>query len=198
MEILGVKIEELRFDSMGSWPLSARNVVCSVVSILTLTLGYFVQISEKMNMLDASTKRVVSLSATFLDTHRKVSNLEAYRIEVDDVKKKLEELTSLLPPSSEMAEVLGELSKEAVNNGLDFIGVKPGSPATKLFYNIDPIDFTLAGNYLGLGQFVSNIASMPRIVTLHDFIIQNNKNGSGLTMSVTAKTYWASLAGRGG
>lgn len=191
MEISKINFEELRFDNIGNWPIFPKRIVIGIASLVTFCLGYWVDLSDKIEAVDSSARRVVTLSALFIDTHRQVSNLDAFRGEVDKIEGQLNKLTALLPAHAEPATVLEEISERASESEVQFLSIKPGELVNKGFYQESSTQFALAGTYNALGGFVSSISTMDRIITLHDFSIGAGKNGRMLSMNVLAKTYWA-------
>ena len=197
MEIPKINFEELRFDNIGNWPIFPKRIVIGIVSLLTFSLGYVIDLSEKIDNVDSSTKRVITLSGLFIDTHRQVSNIDSVRDEVNRIQDQLTKLTSLLPSSSESARVLEDISQKATESDVQFVSIKPGKEENKGFYQESSTEFRLLGTYNALGGFVSSISSMNRIITLHDFAISVGKNRRSLTMDVLSKTYWAVPLGKG-
>lgn len=193
MEIAGVKIDELEFEEIGSWPTVLRWVVIGFACGITITLGYMLDWSDKIVILSAAHDKEATIRSLFLETQQEVVNLEAYKTEVREVEKNLTKLTEQLPQKNEQAGLLEDISQQAVSNGLQLVTIKPGKEENKGFYQEDPIELTVTGNSNGFGAFVSKISNMNRIVTLHDFSIKKNDTGGKgpFMMVVVAKTYWA-------
>lgn len=156
-------------------------------------LGYLLQLSDKIDELNSVNDKLAAVKASFVDTQQKVANLDAYKKEVKVVEEELNKLTEQLPPSNEQAGLLEDVSQQASTNGLQFVSIKPGAPENKGFYEENPMELVLSGEYDGFGEFVSNLSNMSRIVTLHDFTLKKNStSGKGfLMLTVNAKTYWA-------
>ena len=196
MEIAGVELDELEFDSIGSWPKQLRAAVIAGVCLVTLVLGYSFELGDLLDQLNDLSGKLTQAKDNFVDTQQKVANLDAYKKEVKIVEDELGKLTEQLPQSNEQAGLLEDISQQASSCGLQFVTIKPKGQENKGFYQESPIELTFSGDYVGFGEFASNVSNMPRIVTLHDFTIQkNDTTGKGpLVMIVTAKTYWASGA----
>ena len=193
MEIAGIRVDELDFEDIGSWPLILRCLVIATVCGLTIFLGYLLGWSDKIEALSAAQEKETAARVVFSDTQGQVANLEAYKSDVKEVEKKLNKLTEQLPSKNEEAGLLEDISEEAVSNGLQLVTIKPGKSENKGFYQENPIELTVTGNANGFGLFVSKVSNMSRIVTFHDFSIEkNNTGGKGaLMMVLVAKTYWA-------
>lgn len=193
MEISGIKIDELEFEEIGSWPLVLRWVAVGIACVITLALGYMLDWSDKIVVLSAAYDKEASIKTLFLETQQQVINLDVYKAEVKEVEKNLTKLTEQLPQKNEQAGLLEDISQQAASNGLQLVTIKPGKEENKGFYQEDPIELTVTGNSNGFGAFVSKISNMNRIVTLHDFSIKKNDTGGKgpFMMVVVAKTYWA-------
>ena len=184
--------KELQIRNIGSWPLFLRKIVLGFCSILVFAGGYWLDLNQAIADLEISKQKVFDLSGHYIDTHRQVSNIESYREEIDKIKDKLHNLTALLPLHSEASGLLGEISQRATYSGVQFVAIKPGEEQDLDFYKQSLTQFTISGSYNSLGGFVSSVAAMPRLVTLHDFSIKSGKTNMGLTMDLVAKSYWLS------
>lgn len=193
MEIAGVKVDELDFEDIGSWPVILRWIVIVFVCGITIFLGYLLNWSDKIVSLSTAQDKEAAIRILFSDTQRQVANLETYKSEVKEVEKNLNKLTEELPSKNEQAGLLEDISQEAVSNGLQLVTIRPGKQENKGFYQENPIELTVTGNANGFGAFVSKVSNMNRIVTFHEFsITKNDTGGKGpLMMVVVAKTYWA-------
>lgn len=193
MEIAGIKIDELDFEDIGSWPTILRWILIAFACGITIFLGYLLDWSDKIVSLSAAQDKEAAIKILFSDTQLQVANLETYKSEVKEVEKNLNKLTEQLPSKNEEAGLLEDISQEAVSNGLQLVTIRPGKQENKGFYQENPIELTLTGNANGFGAFVSKVSNMNRIVTFHEFSIKKNDTGGkgALMMVVVAKTYWA-------
>lgn len=192
MEISGVRLDELEFEDIGSWPKILQWIFIACVCGATIFLGYILGWSDKIVSLNSAQEKVAAAKILFSDTQLQVANLDAYKAEVKEVEKNLNKLTEQLPSKNEEAGLLEDISQEAVSNGLQLVTIKPGQQENKGFYHENPIELTVTGNANGFGAFVSKVSNMNRIVTFHDFSIKKNDTGGkgALMMVVIAKTYW--------
>jgi type IV pilus assembly protein PilO len=198
VEIAGVELSELEYDNIGNWPGFLRAVVIVVTCLVVLVLGYLLYLGDKVDALSSASSKMETLSQSFVTTQHQVANLEVYKKEVKIVQEQLDKMTEQLPQSNEESGLLRDISQQAVSSGLQIISIKPGKSVNKGFYEENPIELTLTGNYSNFGDFASNISDMARIVTLHGFAISRNiapnasvSTGTGfLKMVVDAKTYW--------
>jgi type IV pilus assembly protein PilO len=197
MQIGGVEVESLQFENVGSWPKSLRVIIFIVVFIVALVIGYFFDLSDLSDTFNASRDDRLKLQANYARIYHQAINLDAYRKQVEEVKAQLELITQQLPTSSEEALLLDELSSQASSSGLQFRSIKPLGEQRKGFYVEEPFEISMLGNFNSFGEFVSNLSSLRRIVTLHDFSIKDLSKGQGnLDITVVAKTYWISEEGR--
>jgi len=192
VEIAGVELSELEYDNIGNWPGFLRALVIVVACMVVLMLGYLLYLGDKVDALSSASSKMETLSQSFVTTQHQVANLEVYKKEVKIVQEQLDKMTEQLPQSNEESGLLRDISQQAVSSGLQIISIKPDISINKGFYEENPIELTLTGNYSNFGDFVSNISDMARIVTLHGFTITRNTTGGAgfLKMVVNAKTYW--------
>lgn len=190
MEIAGVDLSTLEFETIGSWPLWLRNIILVCVFLVLLMLGFMFDVSDKMDALENITVERKKLQENFTVLHHQAVNLDAYRTQVNTVKNTLSEVTKQLPSDNEEAQMLEEISQKAIASGLHFRSIKPGPAENKGFYSEQQFEMSLLGSYHGFGQFVSLLSSMPRIVTIHDFNIQKTGAGDKLDITVFVKVYW--------
>lgn len=186
-------LNELDFEDIGSWPASAKGLVICVVSLCVLFLGYWFHIKLKLEELDSVTKEEANLKLTFESKQDKAANLDAYKKQMETMKASFGALLRQLPEKTEVPGLLEDISHQGLAAGLEFRSIRLQPEQNIDFYVELPIEISVIGNYHQLAEFVSNVASLPRIVTLHDFIIKNANNndqsGNLLLMNVTAKTY---------
>lgn len=186
-EIKNFDFSELTVENIGSWPSAIKGLVLVVVFVLCLLAGYFFLIAEKKEALTFVENKELELKKTYENRAFKAANLEKYRQQMIEMEQSFEAMLSQLPTDTEVPGLLEDITERGVINGLDIKSIKL-QPERKLEYYVElPIAIEVVGSYHDLASFVSGIASLPRIVTLHDFVIK--KNGSQLKMNITAKTY---------
>jgi type IV pilus assembly protein PilO len=199
-------LEQLRqLDSrdIGRWPFLFRALGVALVFLVTtgLLIYYFVNRGNLEDLRKAEAEQT-SLWQTFDEKQRKAANLEAYRQQLAEIERTFGAMLRQLPGKTEVPSLLVDISQTGLAAGLQEQLFQPGSEARKDFYAELPIKIQLSGGYHEFGQFVSGIAALPRIVTLHDIEIthgaaQQRASGRGrapapndqLTLSLTAKTY---------
>ena len=177
--------------NMGSWPLPIRIATLVGLYVAILIAGYFLIIQDQRDEYGKLQDKEVSLKSDFENKALEAANLDIYKKQLDDMEASFGTMLRQLPGQTEIPSLLQDISQAAQVDGLKQDLFRPGSEAPKDFYSEKPIDLTLEGGYHQFGKFVSDVATLPRIVTLHNI---NIKPGSGagtdnLIMTLTAKTY---------
>src|SRR5688572_19508442 len=185
-------IKSLDPNDPGRWPLPVR-VGCVALCFVLLAAGsfwYFVW-SDQKPKLDAAAAEEQTLRGTFKTKHSKAVNLEVYQQQLADIERSFGALLRQLPGKTEVQSLLIDISQVGVGAGLEEKLFQPANEIAKDFYAELPIKIRLTGSYHQMGEFVSGIAALPRIVTLHDITIKpENKDAyDNLTVELTAKTF---------
>lgn len=182
-----IDFNDLDFENIGSWPLVARGIVWALVFIGCLVAGYYLRIEDKLVSLDKVTKQEVALKQEFERKAFKAANLPALRKQMAEIEESFGALLNQLPTDTEVPGLLEDITEKAVFNGLEISSIKLQGERKQEFFVELPISIDVKGSYHDLGGFVSGIAGLSRIVTLHDYSIKSG-NG-GLSMKIQAKTY---------
>lgn len=172
----------------GLWPIAPRAAVATAVLITVVALGWFLQWDGQMQAIEAGQAEEVKLRAEYKGKLQQAVNLEALKEQRKLVQQYVATMEKQLPSQAEMAALLADINQAGLGRGLQFDSFKPGLPAVKDYYAELPITIKIQGSYHDLGQFVSDIAKLPRIVTLNNLGITALKDG-GLSLDVTAKTF---------
>ena len=181
-------LNNIDWENMGSWPLPGKIVFCSILFVLVLVGGYFYFIAEDVDALNAAKQREVTLKQDFENKAFRVANLDAYRTQLVEMEETFGSLLQQLPRDTEVPGLIDDISAAALSAGLSLNIIDPRPVTRTEFYNELPINIEVTGAYHEMGSFVSAVASLPRIVTLHDFSIDKAPAGS-LLMKIQAKTY---------
>lgn len=183
-------LSELDFNESGEWPLPIKVVAILILCVLLWAATYWFVIKEKQEALVTLERKEQTLKSEFEAKQVKASNLEAYKEQMKEIKTSFSSMLQQLPRESEVADLLIDISRTGLINGLEFQLFQPGGEYPVDFYAELPIEMVVVGTYHQLGSFASGIAALPRIVTLHDFSMQPMKSGEEqMTMKITAKTY---------
>ena len=189
-------LEELRAldpKDVGRWPLMFRAAAIGILFVaLAGTFIYLWPIRTQLPELELARKDEQNLRQTFDDKQRKAANLDAYKGQLKEMERSFGAMLRQLPGRTEVPNLLVDISQTGLAAGLKEKLFQPDPEVRKDFYAELPIKIRLTGSYHQFGSFVSGIAALPRIVTLHDItIVPETKDGNPdrLTLDVTAKTY---------
>jgi type IV pilus assembly protein PilO len=188
-------IDDLRAldtNDPGRWPLPFRAAAVAIAFVAVIAIGiyYFVWLDDKPN-LDREKRKETELRAAFEDRQRKAANFDSYRTQLAEIERDFGAMLRQLPGKTEVPNLLVDISQTGLGAGLEEKLFQPTGEVQKDFYAELPIKLRYTGSYHELGKFVSGIAALPRIVTLHDIDIKPAEKDSttSLTLDVTAKTY---------
>ncbi len=183
------ELNELDFQDMGNWPMPAKALGVAVMCIVILFAGYWFDTKDQLSELERAEQQERKLKAQFKSNAKKAANIVLYKQQMVDMKQSFGAMLKQLPSETEVAELLVDVSQTGLASGLEFDLFKVDSEVPLEFYAELPIRIRVTGNYHEFGSFVSGVAALPRIVTLHDFSISKEKEGDKLVMEATAKTY---------
>ena len=183
-----IQLSELTLENAGAWPLVVKIIVWFLVFSSIVVAGYYGVIEPMEKELDDLEQNENLLKSRYQAKAHVAANLEAYRKQMKDIEKNFGALLGQLPSQTEVPGLLDDISDAGVVNGLQFKKIGLGKERKKEFYVELPINISVGGEYHNMGAFVSSVAALPRIVTLHDFSISLDKDSS-LVMEIEAKTY---------
>jgi len=185
-------LKSLDPNDPGRWPLPVRIGFVSVVFVvLSAALFYFFVWSDQKPRLDQAAAQEQELRNTFKFKHAKAVNLSVYQQQLQDIERSFGALLRQLPGRTEVPSLLVDISQVGVGAGLEEKLFQPSNEIKKDFYAELPIKIRLTGSYHQMGEFVSGIAALPRIVTLHDIKIKPDTKDAYdvLSFELTAKTF---------
>jgi type IV pilus assembly protein PilO len=200
------QLRNIDFNDVGRWPVSVKVIAVAAICVAVLGAGLWLDTRTQMETLDSTRLKEQSLRKEFLEKQDKAANLDAYKAQMEEMKRSFGAMLRQLPSKTEVAELLVDISQTGLQTGLEFELFKPESERPADFYAELPIKIKVAGRYHEFGQFVSAVAALPRIVTLQDFSISPLAGGGKkaqdkkskdtkddgddmLVMEVTAKTF---------
>ncbi|TWH04814.1 Tfp pilus assembly protein PilO [Pseudoxanthomonas taiwanensis J19] len=192
-----VKLSELDFNNIGSWPQQAKVVFCVLVAIIIMAVAWFALISGKRDELLGLESEEASLRQEFEREQGRAANLEPLRQQLAQMEQVLQQMLRQLPSKTEMPDLIVDISQTALSSGLSNELFQPLDEMPREFYAEKPIRLRMVGNYHQFGAFVSGVASLPRVVilTMHDISLKPMERGGGvsrtgaLELSGTVKTY---------
>nr|WP_218953689.1 type 4a pilus biogenesis protein PilO [Pseudomonas sp. SbOxS1] len=186
-----IDINDLDTSNMGAWPPAIKVLMGVVVAILVLSIGYNFSTSELANQLELKREEESALKEQFASKSRMAANLELYTQQMKAMENSFGVLLRQLPSDTEVPGLLEDITRTGLGSGLEFEEIKLLPEVAQPFYIELPIQITVTGAYHDLATFVSGVAGLPRIVTLHDFDLApvNPDDGPKLRMSILARTY---------
>lgn len=181
-------IRRLNFRDAGNWPLLPKVVVLGVLVLLILLAGAFFDWKDQLDALDSAQNEEAKLRAAYSEKKAKAVNLELYVQQLKEIEQAFGALLKQLPNKSEMDALLTDINQAGLGRGLQFELFRPATRERMAdFYAELPITVRVTGTYHDMGAFASDVAQLPRIVTLNDIGITNDKGT--LVMDATAKTF---------
>lgn len=183
-------LSELDFENVGSWPPAVKVIAGLLLFVALLVAGYYYHIEGLQKRLFAAEIRESELRTEFEKKAFEAANLDAYRQQMIEMEESFGALVSQLPSDTEVPGLLEDITNKGEVNGLAIATIDLLAEEPQEFYIELPIQINAVGSYHDLGAFVSGMASLPRIVTLHDFDISASDDESNmLRMNILAKTY---------
>jgi type IV pilus assembly protein PilO len=180
----------LDFDNIGSWPTPIKITIWVVLLAAVLGAGQYYHIKDLQLELVRVEATEGTLKKEFEKKAFQAANLDAYRQQMVEMEESFGALVSQLPSETEVPGLLEDITNKGLLNGLKISSIDLQKEKAKEFYVELPIAITASGSYHDLGAFISGMAGLPRIVTLHNFEISANKeNTNHLDMKILAKTY---------
>ena len=186
------QLKKLDANDIGRWPLLFRALLIGILFVAVVAGGTYMFVwRSQLPELDRAEKKELTLKTEFEAKQRKAANFEAYKLQLDDMQRSFGAMLRQLPGKTEVPNLLVDISQTGLAAGLEEQLFQPSPEVRRDFYAELPIRIRLLGSYHELGNFVSGIAALPRIVTLHDLsITPEAKSTTGqLVLDVTAKTY---------
>ena len=176
-------------NNIGTAPLVVKLVIVIVLAVGIIGLGYYFDTKEQLIQYDKAQAKEVELRRTFETKVAKAANLEELKEQLEEMRRTFGTLLRQLPSKTEIPAVIVDISQTALSSGLEVKLFKPGDEVEKEFYAEKPIQLTLQGDYHQFGTFASEVAELPRIVTLHNINLTPGGEESFMTMNAIATTY---------
>jgi type IV pilus assembly protein PilO len=195
-----LSLRELDINNIGSWPQNAKIGFCALLSLLIITLAWWLFISGKRTELETLQGQESALRTEFETKQGNAANLEPLKQQLAQMEQQLQQMLRQLPSKTEMPDLIVDISQTALATGINNELFQPGPETQKEFYAEKPIALRMVGTYHQFGAFVSGVASLPRVVimTMHDISLKPVDTGkpgarigpnSPLELSGTVKTY---------
>ncbi|MCB1678784.1 MAG: type 4a pilus biogenesis protein PilO [Halioglobus sp.] len=184
------ELSDLDFDNVGSWPAAIKVLIWVFLLVAVLAGGYYYHIKGLQEQLAQVQAKEDKLKKDFEKKAFQAANLDAYRQQMAEMEESFGALVSQLPSDTEVPGLLEDITNKGLLNGLSIASIDLQKEKAREFYVELPIAISAAGSYHDLGAFISGMAGLPRIVTLHDFSISaKGGDANKLQMNIVAKTY---------
>lgn len=176
------------FNAAGTWPGFIKFTIVFVFCALVIGAWYYFDTMQQWEELKKTEQKELALKKEFENKQKKAVNLQAYRDQLKQIEVSLGEMLRQLPTKQEVASLLIDISQTGLASGLEFELFQPTGVINRDFYSELPIKIRVQGKFEELGLFVSGLASLPRIVTVHNVKIEP-RSGGQMTMNTLVKTY---------
>ena len=177
------------FSAAGTWPLPVKLAVMLLIFAVVGGGGVYFDTLDQLASLESAEQKEQELKSEFESKQKKAVNFQDYQDQLTQIETSLDEMIRQMPTEEEVASLLVDISQTGLASGLEFKLFKPDAPIVKDFYSELPISIQVIGKFEELGLFVSGLASLPRIVTIHDVNITPEGKDGALLMSAVIKTY---------
>jgi len=182
-------------DNAGAWPRPIKAGIILALCLLVGGLGFYFDTQQQLADLESQKAKEAELKSSFEVKQKKAANLDEYKQQLDEIEKSFGDLLRQLPDKTQVPDLLVDVSQTGLASGLEFELFKPAGEIPREFYAELPIDIRVIGDYIEFGTFISGLASLPRIVTIHNVKITPRKDAAGgsknktLVMEAQVKTY---------
>ena len=186
------ELKSLDVNDVGRWPLAFRAAVIGLVFVVVVGAGiWFTIVKDKYPQLQRAQEDEQTLRVTFENKQRKAANYDAYKAQLSQIEQSFGTMLRQLPGETEIPSLIVDISQTGLASGLQEKLFQPQPEVPKDFYAEKPIKIRLSGGYHEIASFVSGVAALPRIVTLHNINItpEGQDNYDKLSLEVTAQTY---------
>lgn len=184
-------LNNIDLNNVAGWPMPVKIGAAAVVLAGAVAAGWWFDWQHQMVALEKVEQQELALRSEFETKQRRAANLAAYEKQLAEMTDTFGTMLRQLPSHAEVAQLLVDISQTGLSSGLEFELFKPGNDLQREFYAEKPVQIRVRGDYNQLARFVSGVANLPRIVTLHDITITPGKEADRqLVMDLTAKTYW--------
>jgi type IV pilus assembly protein PilO len=186
------EMKDLDFEQIAFWPFEVKTVFATFVAAVVLAAGYYFLVSDKLPLWEQAQKQEQELKLKYEAKYRIAVNLEAYEEQLAQLQEDFSSMLRSLPSSNETPGLLDDITLVGTSAGLTFRLLNWQQEIPKEFYTELPIQIEVVGSYHEFGQFMSDIASLPRIVTVHD--LEMEQDSGQLSLKLQAKTYRTSAS----
>jgi type IV pilus assembly protein PilO len=181
-------LRNVDFKDLPRAPLPVKAVALAILFLAIVGVGYYLDWSGGLDQLASLRNEEQTLRDSYVQKKRQAYNFEAYKQRLSDIEQSLAALLKQLPSKAEMDALLTDINQVGVSRGLSFDLFKPGNEVLSEFYATLPVTIKVGGDYNDIAGFVSDVAHLPRVVTVHNIVLTPAKDGK-LTMDAVLHTY---------
>jgi len=182
-------LKNIDINNIPGWPLPVKIAGIALICVGLLFGGYWFLIADELAEYEQVQQKETGLKETYLNKKGLAINLPAYKLQMDEMHQAFGTLLRQLPNKTEVPNLLVDITQAGLGRGLNFVLFKPEKEKPQDFYAELPINIKVTGGYHELGQFVSDLAALPRIVTIGGIDISTDTKTGILTMSSVARTF---------
>ena len=183
-----MQLSELNIKDIANAPMAMKGVVLALMFFAIVAAGYYFYLSDQMDGLEALENEEQSLRNVYTQKKSQAQNLDIHRQQLRETEQTLAVLLKQLPNKSEIDALLTDINQAGLGRGLQFDLFRPQTATYADFYSTIPVAIKVNGSYHEIAGFISDVAHLPRIVTVHDIAMTPTK-GTTLTMDATLRTY---------
>ncbi len=184
-----IDLASLDFDNIGSWPTPVKSILVLLLFAVVLGAGYWFYLKDLQIQLESTARQEQQLKESFGTKAFQAANLDQYREQMKEMEESFGTLLQQLPKDTEVPGLLEDITHTGLGSGLEFQSIRLQPEIKREIYVELPIEIVVTGSYHDLGTFVSGVAALPRIVTLHEFSLRPDAGSGLLTARIIAKTY---------
>ena len=189
--ILRRQFTNLDTKDPSTWPIAPKILLCLFLVIAVVVFSWYIKLTDYQTELESEQNKEVALREDYQKKLVKAVSLDALKKQREQIQQYVIQLEKQLPSKAEMAALLSDINQAGLGRSLQFDLFRPGQVIIRDYYAELPINIRVTGKYHDIGEFASDIAHLPRIVTLNDIsIVPSSKDAGGsLTMDATARTF---------
>ncbi len=188
-QLRNLDVNDLDINDIGSWPAVVKGLLLFILFALVLVGGYFLMLTDKQTQLEAAQRQETTLKQEMTSKWDQAANLAEFRRQKEEINERFGTLLRQLPSDTEVPGLIEDITRTAVDNQLQIESIDlQAERRSEVFIEL-PMNITVSGEFHNIGAFVSGVANLSRIVTLHDFTIQPQGSPDNLRMTIQAKTY---------
>jgi type IV pilus assembly protein PilO len=189
-QLRNLDVNELDINDIGSWPVAIKGLLLVVLFVGVLVGGYFLMLTDKQAQLETAQRQENTLRQEMTSKWDQAANLDEFRRQKDEINERFDALRQQLPSDTEVPGLLEDITRTAIDNQLQISSIDLQPERSLEVFVVLPMSITVSGEFHNIGAFVSGVANLSRIVTLHDFTIQpQGGSPDNLRMTIQARTY---------